>query len=85
MEKREPKYSGPNCNGICVCGCSWEDHHMSIVMRQEYIDETGEYYILGECDAFGFNESGGLKWNEETHEFDEHCYQYKDSKLNDKH
>jgi hypothetical protein len=60
----EPRYSGPNRSGVCVCGCSWELHHLSCVMRQEYFDETGEAHIPEECCAYGFNEVGGMKYNE---------------------
>ena len=83
--KREPRYSGPNCSGVCVCGCSWEEHHLGIVMNQDYIEQTGEAYLVDECEAFGFNEVSGRKYNETTDEWDDHCHQYRDNKLNDKH
>lgn len=56
----EPRYSGPNKSGVCKCGHSWDKHHLGMVMRQEYVDATGEIYIPQECEAFGFNEMGGL-------------------------
>ena len=80
---REPRYSGPNRSGICICGCSWEKHHLSCVMRQEYVDETGECYIPEECCAYGCNETGGMKYNKETEEYEDHCYGYRDSKARD--
>lgn len=73
-----PKYSGPNNNGICTCGCPWEDHHCSLVMQQEYVDQTHEGYILGECCHYGSNEVGGMKY--ENGEWVDHCHGYKDSK-----
>ena len=47
-------------------------------MNQKYIDETKEGYILGECLHFGNNEVGGMKYNEETHEWEDHCHSYRD-------
>lgn len=76
----EARYSGPNRSGICVCGCSWDKHHLGIVMWKEYIDETGEYYIPQECEAYGSNEVGGAKYNEKTEQWEDHCYDYRDSK-----
>lgn len=76
---REPIYSGPNRSGICVCGCRWDQHHLSCVMNQKYIDETGEGYVPEECCAFGFNETGGMKYNEQTGQWEDHCHGYRDS------
>ena len=78
---REPRYSGPNRSGICICGCSWKQHHLSCVMNQEYVDETGENYLPEECCAYGCNEVGGLKYNEKTGEWEDHCHGYRDSKI----
>ena len=75
----EPKYSGPNCSGICICGHRWDKHHLGIVMRQEYIDETHEGYIPCECEAYGFNETGGLIYNPILGEWTEHCSCYVDT------
>ncbi len=74
-----PKYSGPNRSGICVCGCKWDRHHLGLVAQQYYIDATKEGYILGECCAFGHNETGGLKYNNEIEEWEPHCFGYKDT------
>ena len=55
-----PRYSGPGRTGICRCGHSWEDHHLSMVMNEDYVQQTGEPYIPEECEFYGFNETGGL-------------------------
>ena len=78
--KHAPKYSGPNCSGTCQCGHSWEDHHLSMVMRQEYIEDTKEVYIPEECLFYGCNEAGGL-----DAEGNEHCWKYRDEKWPDEH
>ncbi len=70
-----PRYSGPNRSGVCVCGHTWDRHHLGMVARQEYVDATGEYYIAQECEEYGFNEMGGL-----DREGNYHCGGYKDSK-----
>lgn len=72
----EPRYSGPNRSGICICGCRWEQHHLGLVMRQEYAEQTGEGYVPEECEAFGFNEVGGLKLV--NGEWVDHCHSYQD-------
>ena len=74
----KPRYSGPDRTGICTCGHSWEDHHLGIVMNQDYYDATKEAYVPQECEFFGFNESGGLDENGEPH-----CFTYKDSGMNE--
>jgi hypothetical protein len=55
-----PRYSGPLCCGICVCTHHYSDHHLGIVMNQEYLDQTGESYIAQECEWYGCNQEGGL-------------------------
>lgn len=77
-------------SGTCVCGCSWEDHHLSIIMNQaawkaieahmkaHHPDKTYPMYVPGECDNFGFDEVGGMKYNEETDEWEDHCHAYRD-------
>lgn len=74
-EKRQPRYSGPRRSGICVCGHSWEQHHCGMVMNEDYLKQTGEIYVPQECEAHGFNETGGL-----DAEGRDHCHQYRDSK-----
>lgn len=79
MPTYEPRYSGPNRSGTCVCGCRWDDHHLGIVMNREYADATHEAYIPDECDNYGFNEVGGMKYNPVTKEWEDHCHGYKDT------
>lgn len=75
----KPIYSGPTRSGVCVCGCRWDRHHLGIVMNPEYVKETKEGYIPQECEAFGFNEAGGMKYNRDTGEWDDHCHGYRDT------
>jgi hypothetical protein len=81
--KPEARYSGPGRSGICICGCPWDVHHLCIVMRQDYTDATEERYIPDECCAFGFNETGGMKYNPVTQEWEDHCHGYVDAGTND--
>jgi hypothetical protein len=78
--KYNPRYSGPNRSGICTCGHSWDEHHLCMVMRQDYHDQTQESYIPDECCYYGCNEVGGMKYNKETKEWEDHCHGYVDSK-----
>ena len=75
----KPKYSGPERSGICKCGCPWDEHHLGVVMNSEYAEQTGEAYYPEECEMFGFNEVGGMKYNEETKTWENHCHRYVDS------
>lgn len=70
----ESIYSGPGKSGICKCGCPVWRHHLSWVMRKEYIDETGERYLPGCCLRFGFNEQEGLDSKGRIH-----CFGYRDN------
>lgn len=54
-------------SGICLCGHSWERHHLSMVMKDAYFKVTNELTIPGECLAFGCNERGGLDENDNMH------------------
>lgn len=72
-----PLYSGPGKSGICICGHSWEDHHLMLVARQAYVDATHEGYIPGECEAYGSNECGGLMPGLDG-EWIDHCRGYRD-------
>ncbi len=74
--KYKPRYSGPGRTGICKCGHSWEEHHLGCVMNMEYADATHEAYIPQECEAFGFNECGGLMY--ENGKWEDHCHSYED-------
>lgn len=68
------KYSGPNRSGICICGHSWENHHLMLVMRMEYIKATGEGYGVGACEHYGSNEMEGYGPDGEIH-----CLGYRDT------
>lgn len=48
-------------------------------MRKEYIEATGEHYIPDECCHYGCNEVGGMKYNKETEDWEDHCHGYVDS------
>ena len=72
--KYTAKYSGPNRTGVCICGHSWDRHHLGCVARQEYVDQTGEYYIPQECEEYGHNEMGGLDAAGK-----DHCFGYVDT------
>jgi hypothetical protein len=72
--KCKPRYSGPNRSGICKCGHSWDDHHLCCVMNEDYSDQTREAYIPQECEFYGFNETGGL-----DDDGNSHCFGYVDS------
>ena len=70
------RYSGPGRTGICVCGHSYQDHHLGVVLNSEFGAATGECYVPQECEAFGSNEMGGLDSLGQ-----EHCQRYRDSGL----
>lgn len=50
-----------------------------IVMNKEYIEDTQEGYVLGECTFHGFNEDGGMM-QDENDEWVPHCSGYRDDK-----
>ncbi len=71
MTKWHPRYSGPNRSGICVCGHTWDTHHLGCVLNVDYAKATGEAYVPQECeeDQFeGYVPPGGCA-----------CGHYKDS------
>ena len=72
-----PRYSGSERSGICVCGHSWEEHHLGMVMQAAYIEQTKEGYIPQECEYYGFNEAGGLM-PDANGEWINHCGSYID-------
>jgi len=79
--RRDAIYSGPGKSGICICGCAWDDHHLGMVARLGRTltkQGTYEYYIPQECERYGFNECGGMKFNETTEEWEYHCNGYQD-------
>lgn len=71
-------------SGMCRCGHSWERHHLSLIVKKTYMDKLLEVapnhpgYIPDECCFYGNNEVGGMKYNEETEEWEVHCYGYVD-------
>lgn len=46
-------------SGVCLCGHSWESHHLGMVMNEEYFTLTGEATVPQECEYYGCNETGG--------------------------
>ena len=70
--------------GICECGCSWKDHHLSMIVNKDYWKELQKVapshppYHPDECTKYGSNETGGQKYNPETEEWEDHCYIYRD-------
>lgn len=75
-------YSGPMRSGVCVCGHSWEDHHLGMVIDQSKVQTTGgpENYVPQECEFYGSNEDAGLDTDG-----NDHCWRYRDSALPDEH
>ncbi len=69
----EPRYSGPKNSGVCICGHSWDDHHLGVVLNEDYFNDTHESYVPEECEVYGFNETGGL-----DSEGNDHCQRYQD-------
>lgn len=68
-----PRYSGPNRSGVCKCGHSWDDHHLGVVMNEDYLRDTQEAYLPEECEYHGCNEMGGL-----DEDGNDHCHRYVD-------
>ena len=59
-------------SGVCLCGHSYEDHHLSMVMNPEAYAIMGPH-LPAECVFFGTNEDAGLDENG-----DDHCHGYVD-------
>jgi hypothetical protein len=74
----QPRYSGPNRSGICVCSHPWDQHHLGMVMNAKYAEATKEAYVPQECEAEGHNESGGMMRGPDG-EWVEHCSYYRDT------
>ncbi len=53
-------------SGTCLCGHSYEDHHLGMVMNPEAAAIVGPH-LPGECVFFGTNEDGGLDEHGEAH------------------
>ncbi len=79
---RAAVYSGPGRTGVCICGHSWEDHHLGMILNHtgDGPDAMKEAYIPQECEFYGNNEMGGL-----DDDGNEHCFGYRDSALPDEH
>lgn len=60
-------------SGVCVCGHSWDVHHLCMVMNLDYFNQTGECTVPQECEFYGCNEYGGL-----DAQGNEHCGGYVD-------
>ena len=90
-------------SGICKCGCSWEDHHLGMIVNKKtwdaivaflkenfpdkkwysegptgIVEHSYPMYIPQECDHYGCNELSGMKYNEKTDEYEDHCHGYED-------
>lgn len=69
-------YSWTIVSGICKCGHSWEDHHLSMILNPDCLKELPEDhppYVPEECEFYGCNETGEL----DEHGND-HCQNYRD-------
>ncbi len=60
-------------SGTCLCGHSYEDHHLGMVLNPEAQKVMGDY-LPQECEFFGSDEDGG---NDEHGQ--PHCDQYVDA------
>ena len=73
------KYHWEIVPGTCVCGHSWEDHHLGLIMNEDTMKELRSRYknpppyLPQECEFYGCNETGGL-----DEDGNDHCKQYKD-------
>lgn len=69
-------------SGTCICGHSWEEHHLSLVLKPEGVAERIERgepcYWPSECLYYGSNERGGLQWDPDLGEYVDHCHYYVD-------
>jgi len=74
----QPRYSGPNRSGICVCGHPWDEHHLGIIMNEEYRNDNHEAYLPEECEHYGFNEMGGRMPTPDG-SWINHCHRYRDT------
>lgn len=75
----KPKYRWQIVSGMCVCGHSYEDHHLGFIMNEDTLrDLPADHplYLPQECEFFGCNEGGGL-----DEEGNDHCQQYIDKEF----
>ena len=68
-----PKFSKVIYSGTCLCGHSYEDHHISMVLNREALAVMGPH-MPEECEYFGCNETGGLDEHGNPH-----CERYVDA------
>lgn len=59
-------------SGMCICGHKWDRHHLGMIVNPEAYEIMGPSYAQ-ECEAFGFNETGGL-----NPDGSDHCHHYID-------
>lgn len=57
----------------CVCGHPKEEHHTS------WFRGGGE--LVDECEMYGSNQAGGMRWDEETETWEDHCHKYKQAEV----
>ena len=57
---------------ICKCGHPKSDHHTSWFM--------GGGELVEECEKYGWNETGGMKFNKKTKEWENHCQYFQERK-----
>lgn len=60
-------------SGTCLCGHSYEDHHLGAVANPEAYAVMGPH-LPQECEFFGFDENGGLDEHGQLH-----CERYVDA------
>ena len=53
---------------MCTCGCPASEHH------QSWYPGGGHEY--GECEMYGSNECGGMKWSEPHGMWIDHCQHF---------
>lgn len=67
------RYSGSGRSGLCTCGHSWEDHHLGLVLNEDYRQATGEIYFPQECE---FDQFEGISGPDDCG-----CQRYRDALL----
>lgn len=54
---------------LCVCGHEAQDHHRSWI--------PGGYMLIEECEYYGYNETGGAKYDDLLSRWVNHCQKFK--------
>lgn len=55
-----------------------------MIVNKEYLEELLEIapehppYIPAECLKYGSNETGGMRYNKETRQWEDHCHGYEE-------